>query len=491
MSDGKVHCPQYIKDNIPFRVVAGLDLRGGLRLVYTVDVEEAIKDKRDRYFDEHARSSSRSPSALHTGDKPPTREELAKLEEKVHLEKPRDQSLGGQHQVRRPRRRRQGRRPVFETIPERDGRAAPHQGRRSLSRFAPRSSRAFASAPSTRPRTPSPSRRRARPARGGGDRARRGHHHRGPRRRRDAASPRSATSSARRRASSSRCSTTTTDFFGAARQERQGRRDLPKGLTLRNSRTRRSGRERQTKPSRTTRVSSSSEQRDDARGAEARSRSGSPTLNVPADHEIGYGKSCTTPIRTTLKQSEVGWRTYYLFSKAEITGDMVRDAQAVPDQSERGLGRLARGADLHRRGRRPLRGDHRRATSSAASRSSSTTRSRPRRSSRARSPAATRRSRWARATPSQQLADARKLELVLRSGALPAPDLAVERAAHRPVARQRRHRAGRARARSPASLLVLVFMVVYYQPRRRHRRHRGALQPAPPARDPRDASAPR
>src|SRR6266511_4268504 len=51
-SGGKLRCPQYVRDNVPFRIVAGLDLRGGLRLVYTVDVEEAIKDKRDRYFDQ-------------------------------------------------------------------------------------------------------------------------------------------------------------------------------------------------------------------------------------------------------------------------------------------------------------------------------------------------------------------------------------------------------------------------------------------------------
>src|SRR6185295_14929174 len=64
-------------------------LRGGLRLVYTVDVEEAIKDKRDRYFDE-MRALLATSFGFHTGDKPPTREELAKLDDKVKLEKPRD-----------------------------------------------------------------------------------------------------------------------------------------------------------------------------------------------------------------------------------------------------------------------------------------------------------------------------------------------------------------------------------------------------------------
>ena len=74
VSEGKIHCPTYVRDNIPFKIVAGLDLRGGLRLVYTVDVEEAIKDKRDRYYDE-MRQMLATELGLHTGDKPPTRAE--------------------------------------------------------------------------------------------------------------------------------------------------------------------------------------------------------------------------------------------------------------------------------------------------------------------------------------------------------------------------------------------------------------------------------
>src|SRR6185369_2017216 len=88
-SDGKIHCPQFVKDNVPKRIVAGLDLRGGLRLVYTIAVEEALKDKRDRYFDE-MRQQLAVAYGLHSGDKPATREELASLDEKVKLEKPRD-----------------------------------------------------------------------------------------------------------------------------------------------------------------------------------------------------------------------------------------------------------------------------------------------------------------------------------------------------------------------------------------------------------------
>ena len=42
---------RFLLANIPFRMVRGLDLKGGLRLVYTVAVHEAIKDRRDRYYD--------------------------------------------------------------------------------------------------------------------------------------------------------------------------------------------------------------------------------------------------------------------------------------------------------------------------------------------------------------------------------------------------------------------------------------------------------
>src|SRR2546423_13799375 len=88
MSGGRLPCPAYVKDNVPFRIVAGLDLRGGLRLVYTVDVEEAIKDKRDRYFDE-MREQLATAFGFHQGDKPPNRDELARLSDKVRVEKPR------------------------------------------------------------------------------------------------------------------------------------------------------------------------------------------------------------------------------------------------------------------------------------------------------------------------------------------------------------------------------------------------------------------
>ena len=70
-----------------FRLVAGLDLRGGLRLVYTVDVDEAIKDKRDRYY-EDMRTSLSKVFGLHSGDEKPSEETLVKLRDIAKVEAP-------------------------------------------------------------------------------------------------------------------------------------------------------------------------------------------------------------------------------------------------------------------------------------------------------------------------------------------------------------------------------------------------------------------
>jgi len=88
MTGGRLPCPSFVKDHNHFRLVAGLDLRGGMRLVYTVDVEEAIKDKRDRYY-EQMRSELARAYGLHSGDELPSEETLKKLREKVVITAPR------------------------------------------------------------------------------------------------------------------------------------------------------------------------------------------------------------------------------------------------------------------------------------------------------------------------------------------------------------------------------------------------------------------
>jgi preprotein translocase subunit SecD len=87
MTNGKVPCPAYVKDRVKFRLVAGLDLRGGLRLVYNVDVNEALKDRRDRHYEDMQVALSKL-FELHSGDERPSEEVFAKLRDKVTLERP-------------------------------------------------------------------------------------------------------------------------------------------------------------------------------------------------------------------------------------------------------------------------------------------------------------------------------------------------------------------------------------------------------------------
>lgn len=87
MSDGRIKCPTYVKDRITFGIVKGLDLQGGLRLVYTVEVEEAIRDKRDKFADE-MRHELAVAYKIKEGEGLLKREDLAKLEEKVHVSGP-------------------------------------------------------------------------------------------------------------------------------------------------------------------------------------------------------------------------------------------------------------------------------------------------------------------------------------------------------------------------------------------------------------------
>lgn len=83
----RLHCPRYIKDNETFAIAPGLDLSGGLRLVYTVEVDEAIRDKRDHFADE-MRQELATAFGFHSGEGRTTRDELAKLDEKVHVAQP-------------------------------------------------------------------------------------------------------------------------------------------------------------------------------------------------------------------------------------------------------------------------------------------------------------------------------------------------------------------------------------------------------------------
>jgi preprotein translocase subunit SecD len=83
----RLHCPLYIKDRVSFGIAPGLDLSGGLRLVYTVEVEDAIRDKRDHFADE-MRQELATVMGFHSGEGRVTRDELAKLDDKMHVSQP-------------------------------------------------------------------------------------------------------------------------------------------------------------------------------------------------------------------------------------------------------------------------------------------------------------------------------------------------------------------------------------------------------------------
>jgi preprotein translocase subunit SecD len=94
MSGGRVHVPRYLADRIvsgspaePIAIAPGLDLRGGMRLVYTVEVDEAIRDKRDHYADD-MRQELATSFGFHSGEGRVTREELTKLDDKLHVAQP-------------------------------------------------------------------------------------------------------------------------------------------------------------------------------------------------------------------------------------------------------------------------------------------------------------------------------------------------------------------------------------------------------------------
>src|SRR5690606_41161096 len=85
----------------------------------------------------------------------------------------------------------------------------------------------------------------------------------------------------------------------------------------------------------------------------ARDRLAEWTRTLPVDeyHEIGFEKVIAYD-EDSEEYKPTGWRTYYLFSKAELTGDMVRDAIAQADQSDTGMGQWHVSMTLDRRGGR-------------------------------------------------------------------------------------------------------------------------------------------
>ena len=456
-----IKCPAYIQEHVGSRLVAGLDLRGGLRLVYTVDVDEAIKDKRDHYY-EDMRLEATKVYGLHTGDELPSDEIFAKLREKVEIDSPRRPA----DEIRVTVKEGTDPSKLDERFLEK------FRGEMSFSRTQDQRSLIFKIRSTVgsqiRERAVEPGqghhpapRRRARLARGRRVLARRGHHRRGAGRGREELrhdsrdhqpdrAPR--VQAARRRNGFLRRRAEDGQARELAGRPRVPDRERP-------GRQRRRGREAQQADH--LRALAQGPERDLDPGAAAHARVGRAPWTCPPIAKSATTSSRAWSTRSRLKEEEIGVRTYFLKSRAEITGDMIRDAVAQPEQSQGGMGgwhvsitftdaggkifEKITGANIKRRfaiildGRissapviqGKIAGGHGQITMGSGD-------------------------------PEAQLRDSKKLELVLRSGALPAPISPSNEQRIGPSLGQDAIKLGIQGALGGIAL-VLVFMMVYYQ----------------------------
>jgi preprotein translocase subunit SecD len=459
MTGGKIPCPAYVEERVAFRLVAGLDLRGGLRLVYTVDVDEAIKDKRDRYYEDMQVELAKI-FGLHSGDERPGEEVYSKLQKKVRIEAPRDRVNQIVLEVKNPADAQKVDARFLDLF----------RGDLAFSRSEDQRTFQF------RMKEDVASQIRERAV---------GQAKEIILRRVDELGLREAGVSTRdediivevpgedeKSFSTIRdiISQTArlefkllddeTDFFEPVARSMTAE-GLPEGLQF----------QREVAPTgldedgdqrtkQTTYAYLSKGEKETSQQALDRFKEWVATLDIPPDREIGFEMVYETD-PDTLKESEAGWRTFLLKSRAEITGDLIRDAQAVPDQAQGALGQWhvalnftdqggsiferITGANIKRRFAIIL---DRRVESAPVIQ--------------ARIPGGHASITLGSSDPEMQLRDARKLELVLRSGALPAPITPSNEQHIGPSLGRDSIRLGVEGALA-GSVLVLVFMIFYYR----------------------------
>jgi preprotein translocase subunit SecD len=459
LSGGRLACPSYVEDRVAFRLVAGLDLRGGLRLVYTVDVAEAIKDKRDRYY-EDMRVELAKIYGLYTGDERPNEEVYAKLRELVNLEAPRQPA----NVIK------------IEVKPGADPSKIDARFRELFASDLTISVSPDGRTYNFRVREGTESAIRERAV---------GQAKEIILRRVDELGLREASVSTRDEdiiievpgedeksfANIREIISQTarlefklldddTDFFDPIRRQATAQ-NTPEGLEfLRETAPVGLDESGEIKYKQIVYAFLKKKPDETAKQALQRFREWVATLEPPPDREIGFNLEYETD-PDTLKETESGWRTYLLKSRAEITGDLVRDAAAVPNQDQSSLGgwhvaltftdqggRIfgqITSANVRRRfaiildGRiesapvilGPIPGGHASITLGSGD-------------------------------PEVQLRDARKLELVLRSGALPAPISPSNEQRIGPSLGQDSIKLGVEGALG-GSILVMLFMLFYYR----------------------------
>jgi preprotein translocase subunit SecD len=459
MTGDRLPCPAYVKEHVTFRLVAGLDLRGGLRLVYNVDVNEALKDRRDRHYEDMQIALAKLLE-LHSGDERPSEEVYAKLRERVSLEKPPGdaraikltlENAADQAKVDSPFLSSFGTELTFSQSP--DQRSYTFRLRNAVETQIRESAVAQAKEIILR--------------------------------RVDELGLREASVSTREEdvivevpgqdesafkeirdiiGQTARLEfkllDDEADFFGPLRLSAD-KTSLPEGIGFRQETTSvGQDPEGELRRKTVTYAVIAKKEQETSKDALARFKAWTATLTPPPDREFGYQLEYDIdPV--SQKSTESGWRTYLLKTRAEITGDMIRDAISQPDTSPNSLGgwyvairftdaggtifERITGANIKRRFAIILDGRVESAPviqSRIAGGNASIT--------------------LGSSDPESQLRDARKLELVLRSGALPAPITPSNEQHIGPSLGADSIDQG-VRGALVACIIVLTFMMLYYR----------------------------
>ncbi len=453
MSHGKVPVPAYIDHNIHFGVVKGLDLQGGMRLVYTVEVEEAIRDKRDHFADD-MRHDLAVAYAFQTGDGLLSREAQNKLEEKLHISTPAADSA--QLRIK------------FKDAADIEGKI----DERFRTKFTREMTQQASSDPSElvfKIKAEEESRVRERAVAQAKETIGR---------RVDELGLREASVTVRdediiievpgqdqkafdeikeiiRKTArlEFKMVDDETDFFAKVKDS-----ELPEGEGISIWQENAPAGPKKTVQTHYARMI----KRDNETMAQCKERFKAwvATLGVPDDHQVGYERVLDTD-EESLAQTEMGWRTLYLFSRADVTGDYITDASVpAPDTSNGGsqyfvaLSFSPTGADRFEEvtganvGRRfaiildeVIDSAPRIQTKIAGGRATIT---------------------MGGGDARTQLENAKKLELVLRSGALPAPIVPSNETLIGPTLGEDAIGNG-VKGAAIGSAFVLAFMIIYYR----------------------------